>query len=140
MAISTGKHKGGLKYSGFYFTINSNKSGKVAEIPEKELEHFKTICEVIGNNITEFMIDRKNPGSRSAILRVLPLFKPEIGENRGFAHCHYYIKVEHSGIIQINAQKLKKFLREAVPGAYISQIKGMEDQSFKLESYVTKSN
>lgn len=96
------------KWSVYLITINSQKDA--LSMSEDDRANFKSFIDknVLGDGVFKYFEDKKSPKNpRKNMINVLQDGKYEIGEMQGRLHFHGIIRIEHTGLLQFHATKLR---------------------------------
>lgn len=95
--------KGKLKYSNYYFTINTNQTKKAIS----KRKFIKSIASTFDNieNIIQF-----KKGSIDDVESIKVSTHPEIGKAKGLVHAHALVKIKHRAMVSIPYDAMRQTL------------------------------
>jgi len=136
--------KGKIKKSSFMLTINSQRTVFTDEFKEKFVKFNKFMFE--GNRILKYFkckqcADGKCKGSKGVVgcLEDVDLInKIELGPRTMQLHSHTSIVVIHSGVVQVDIDKVKKIAYAYFGYKVYISIRGSPDVSFGRERYLSE--
>ena len=129
-----------LKSSVWHITINSNRS--LDSLNKKEKMEFKNINEYLfeKQGIMDFITDAKKAGHDN-IKEVTSevYFEASSGSGNGRIHSHAYLKIIHSGLLSLQANDLRSFLKRVLGYSCHLDCPVSSDSEFAWNQYIKKN-
>jgi len=132
-----------LRSSIWLFTLNTNKDFRKLDLTFKK--KFEKLCKFLfeGNHICDFVVDSRNPGVKiednENIKTCDTQFQLEIGSKFHKFHSHAILKIEHTGNLTFEANKLRKFMYKLFGYNLHLDSTVSSDHALMMRRYVEKS-
>ncbi len=125
-----------LKYSNYYFTVNTNHTVKTVS-----RKTFAKGFRKVFDHIDE-MIDFKS-GNMDDVESIKVSTHPEIGKAKGLVHGHALVKIRHRAKVALPYSKIREALEEAGvvnPAGYHFYSKLVRDNVGNVTDYMNKTH